>query len=101
MADVNCLISRAGRNAGLLSVRAVTRQAFAAWKGRHAEREFAIEPQSRGEQVNVMLRCPDDELAKGLAALDVELEKLQLIRGTPRSFSEPFPDRPGFSKGRR
>jgi hypothetical protein len=101
VADLDCVISRAGRNAGLLSVRAVTRQAFTAWKGVLAHREFELEPQSRGELVHVRLRCPDDKLPTGLAALDVELEKLQLIRGTPRSFAAPFPDRPGYTTKRR
>jgi hypothetical protein len=101
MADVNCIVSRAGRNAGLLSIRAVTRNAFVAWKGRFAEREFELEPQSRGEVVNVVLRCPDAKLAAALAALDVELGNAQLVRGTPRSFAEPFPDRPGYRTGRR
>lgn len=102
MTHVNCLISRAGRNAGLLSVRSVTRQAFAAWKGHSAEREFALESASRGELVNVKVSCPDEKMAAALSALDVELGKLQLQRGTPRSFAEPFPDRPGLpSKGRR
>jgi len=101
VSDLNCIVSRAGRNAGLLSVRAVTKQAFVAWKGHIAEREFLIEPQSRGEVVNVTLRCPEAKMGAALAALDVELEKVQLIRGTPKSFSEPFPDRPGYRTGRR
>ncbi|HET7843918.1 MAG TPA: hypothetical protein VFL14_07195 [Xanthomonadales bacterium] len=101
MADLNCLVSRAGRNAGLLSVRSVTRQAFAAWKGVVPDRDFTLEPQSRDERVNVTLRCADDKLPAALAALDVELQKFQLIRGTPKSFAEPFPDRPGFQKGNR
>lgn len=101
MADLNCLISRAGRNAGLLSVRAITRQAFVAWKGVQADRDFELEASSRGEQVNVVLRCPEAKLPAALVALDAELTKLQLIRGTPRSFAEPFPERPGFTKTRR
>lgn len=102
MADVNCLISRAGRNAGLLSVRSVAKQAFVAWKGHSAERGFALEPASRGELVNVKLSVPEEKMASALSALDVELGKLQLQRGTPRSFAEPFPDRPGLpGKGRR
>lgn len=101
MSDVNCVISRAGRNAGLHSIRVVAREAFVAWKGRSVERDFTLEPRSIGQLVNVVMRCPEAKLAASLAALDVELDKLQLIRGTPKSFAEPFPDRPGLPAKRR
>lgn len=101
MTTLDCVVSRAGRNAGLLSLRATARQALASWQALERARTFEFEAVSRGERVSVKISVPEARMAAALLSLDEELTRVQLLRGTPRSFAEPFPERPGAHPGRR